>query len=51
MTPSVVLPNSLVEELSAAPPRSLEALARVAYLGEKRPRLYGEAVLRVLADA
>ncbi len=33
------------------PSPDLEALARVPYLGEKRTRLYGEAVLRVLADA
>ena len=51
VTPSVVLPNSLVDQLAAVPPADLEALARVPYLGEKRARLYGEALLRVLADS
>ena len=51
VTPSVVLTNPMVEQLAAAPPADLEALARVPYLGEKRVRLYGEALLRVLADA
>ncbi len=49
VTPSVVLPNGLVSELSATPPRSLEALGQVPYLGEKRLRLYGPALLEVLA--
>ena len=51
VTPSVVLTNPMVEQLAAAPPADLEAVARVPYLGEKRVRLYGEALLRVLADA
>jgi ribonuclease D len=51
VTPSVVLPNPLVEQLAASPPADLGALARVPYLGPKRTRLYGEAILRVLADA
>jgi ribonuclease D len=50
-TPSAVLPKPVVEQLAAAPPGTLESLARVPYLGEKRTRLYGEALLRVLADA
>ena len=49
VTPSVVLPNPLVEQLAAAPPATLESLSRVPYLGEKRVRLYGEALLSVLA--
>ncbi|MGZ5958485.1 MAG: ribonuclease D [Myxococcaceae bacterium] len=51
VTPSVVLPNPLIEQLAAAPPPDLQALARVPYLGEKRAHLYGDAVLRVLAEA
>jgi ribonuclease D len=51
VTPSVVLTNPLVEQLAAAPPADLEALRRVPYLGDKRVRLYGEALLRLLADA
>jgi len=48
VTPSVVLPNPLIDQLAAAPPSTLEALAAVPYLGEKRLRLYGEAVLELL---
>ena len=51
VTPSVVLTNPLVEQLAAAPPADLEALRRVPYLGDKRVRLYGEALLRLLAEA
>jgi ribonuclease D len=51
VTPSVVLPNPLVEQLAAAPPLDLESLSRVPYLGEKRVRLYGEALLRLFAAA
>lgn len=49
VTPSVVLPNPLAEELAARPPGDLEELARVPYLGEKRLRLYGRELLEVLA--
>jgi len=48
VTPSVVLTNPLVDQLAAAPPSSLEELAAVPYLGEKRLRLCGEALLEVL---
>lgn len=48
VTPSVVLPNSLVDDLADAQPRTLEAIAQVPYFGEKRLRLYGEELLRVL---
>jgi len=51
VTPSVVLPNPLLEQLAAAPPLDVESLSRVPYLGEKRVRLYGEALLSVLAGA
>lgn len=51
VTPSVVLTNPLVEQLAAAPPADLDALRRVPYLGEKRVRLYGEALLPLLSEA
>ena len=51
VTPSVVLPNPLIDQLSATPPADLAALARVPYIGPKRVRLYGEALLRLLADS
>ena len=51
VTPSVVLPNPLVEQLAAAPPPDMESLSRVPYLGQKRVRLYGQALLSVLAGA
>ena len=51
VTPRVVLPNPLVERSPRSRRRTLEALARVPYLGEKRVRLYGEALLKLLADA
>ncbi|MGQ0504115.1 MAG: ribonuclease D [Myxococcaceae bacterium] len=48
VTPSVVLSNGLVSDLCAARPRSLEELAQIKYLGEKRLGLYGPALLEVL---
>jgi len=51
VTPSVVLTNPLAEQLATTAPADLEALGRVPYLGEKRVRLYGEELLRVLRDA
>ena len=51
VTPSVVLPNPLVEQLAATHPADLESLSRVPYFGEKRVRLYGEALLSVLAGS
>lgn len=48
VTASVVLTNPLVEALSREPPPTREALAAVPYLGEKRVRLYGDALLRLL---
>ncbi|MGA9519986.1 MAG: HRDC domain-containing protein [Myxococcaceae bacterium] len=48
VTPSVVLPNPVLEELAAHPPQSLEELAQVPYLGEKRVRLYGAELLHLL---
>jgi ribonuclease D len=49
VTPSVVLPNPLVEALAKEPPESLEALGAVPYLGAKRLALYGAGLLDVLA--
>jgi len=51
VTPSVVLPNALLEELTKKPPRTLEELASVPYLGEKRARLYGAELLETLTKA
>jgi ribonuclease D len=51
VTPSVVLPNALVETLATTNPETREALAAVPYLGQKRLELYGEALLQVLAKA
>lgn len=48
VTPSVVLPNALVEELAARPPTSLEALALVPYFGKRRLALHGSDILAVL---
>jgi ribonuclease D len=48
VTPSVVLTNPLVEALARERPQSREELARIPYLGEKRVRLYGDALLRLL---
>ncbi|HMK74482.1 MAG TPA: HRDC domain-containing protein [Myxococcaceae bacterium] len=48
VTPSVVLTNPLVEALARERPHSREELALIPYLGEKRVRLYGDALLRLL---
>jgi ribonuclease D len=48
VTPSVVLPNSLVDELAASPPADLAALSGVPYFGPKRLRLYGQELLALL---
>ncbi|AKQ64004.1 Ribonuclease D [Myxococcus hansupus] len=50
VTPSVVLTNPLMEALAAKPPQDVEALAQVPYLGEKRVRLYGTALVDLLAQ-
>lgn len=49
VTPSVVLPNALLEELAAAPPPSVDALGGLHWFGEKRERLYGEELIALLA--
>lgn len=48
VTPSVVLSNPLVEELARRPPRTLEELERVPYLGSKRLERYGGELIALL---
>jgi ribonuclease D len=50
VTPSVVLPNPILDALASQPPPDLEALAQVPYLGEKRLQLYGAALVELLAQ-
>jgi ribonuclease D len=49
VTPSVVLSNGLLQDLAKSAPRTLEELARVPYLGEKRVRLYGIELIQLLS--
>jgi ribonuclease D len=49
VTPSVVLPNPILDMLAGRPPNDTDELAQVPYLGEKRLRLYGTALLELLA--
>jgi ribonuclease D len=49
VTPSVVLPNPVMDALAARPPASLEELAGVPYFGDKRLKLYGSALIELLA--
>jgi len=51
VVPAVVLPSSIVERLAGGPPRDLDELARVPWLGEKRVRLYGTQILDTLRAA
>ncbi len=48
--PSVVLPNPVMDVLVSRPPRNLEELAKVPWIGEKRVRLYGEELLALLSQ-
>jgi len=50
VTPSVVLPNPVMEVLASVPPRNLEELSKVPWMGEKRVRLYGEALIALLSQ-
>jgi ribonuclease D len=50
VTPSVVLPNPILDTLASRPPANLEELGAVPYIGEKRVRLYGEELLTLLAQ-
>lgn len=49
VTPSVVLPNALIDDLSRQPVPNLEALSRFTYLGRKRLMLYGQALVGLLS--
>lgn len=49
VTTSVVLPTPVLDRLVARPPLDRAALAEVPWLGEKRVRLYGDAILAALA--
>ncbi len=49
VTPSVVLPNALLDDLASRAPRSPAELEATPYLGKKRLSLYGEEILGLLA--
>ena len=49
VTPSVVLPNPLLDALASRPPESPEALAALPWFGEKGARLYTDDLLKLLA--
>ena len=51
VTPSVVLTNPLMDELAAAPPKSVEELQTFPWFGDKRVKLYGPELLGVLQSA
>jgi ribonuclease D len=51
VTPSVVLSNGLVDELSRRGPSTKEELAQVPYFGVRRLERDGEAILTVLREA
>lgn len=48
VTASVVLPNLLIEALARQAPKSLEELQAVPWFGEKRVRLYGAELVKLL---
>ena len=50
VTPSVVLPNPILDMIAGQPPKDLEELGRVPYFGEKRLQLYGPALIELLAQ-
>jgi ribonuclease D len=49
VTPSVVLPNALVEDLSRLGPMSADEIGALAYFGEKRRRLYAAELAELVA--
>lgn len=51
VTPSVVLPNPLIEDLCRTVPTTVEQLAALPWFGPKRLGLYADEVLAVLAKA
>lgn len=50
VTASVVLPNMLVEALAKTPPKTLEDLQALPWFGEKRVRLYGADLVKLLSS-
>ncbi len=48
VVPSVILPTPVIERLVSQPPNDLDDLAQIPWLGEKRLRMYGQALLSVL---
>ena len=46
----VILPNHVLERIAHARPSTLEALAEIDGLGEKRLRRYGETLLEIVRD-
>lgn len=48
VTPSVVLPNALVEAVAQAAPATLEALQQLPFFGEKRLERHGASLLAAL---
>ncbi|HEY0840086.1 MAG TPA: HRDC domain-containing protein [Vulgatibacter sp.] len=51
VVPAVVLPSQVAERLAGEPPRDLDELSRVPWLGEKRVRMYGPQILDALRAA
>ncbi|MFP2930565.1 ribonuclease D [Pyxidicoccus sp. 3LG] len=49
VTPSVVLPNPVLDVIATRPPQNLEELAQVPWFGDKRLQLYGQALIELLA--
>jgi ribonuclease D len=49
VTPSVVLPNPLVEDLSRLGPMAAEQIGALPFFGEKRARLYAAELVELLA--
>ena len=48
ITPSAVLSNSLIDDLSRTPPQSVEDLAAMRWFGPKRVQLYGTELVELL---
>ncbi|MEW5742649.1 MAG: HRDC domain-containing protein [Myxococcota bacterium] len=48
VTPSVVLPNALVEMIAEAAPKTLDELRQIPFFGEKRALRHGESLLAAL---
>lgn len=48
VTASVVLPNALIDALAKQNPKSLEELQQIPWIGEKRVRLYGAELVKLL---